>query len=112
MEFRSQKTGKIREGDGRGRHTTTYRELIILPEGGMFIDTPGMREIQLWGIEEGVNNAFKDIETLAEKCKFRDCSHKHEPGCAVKKAIEEGLISADRLKSYHKLQKELHYLEL
>lgn len=105
-----QKTGGTRKSDLRGRHTTTRRELIPVPGGGMVIDTPGMREIQLWGDEEDLGSAFEDIEALAKDCRFSDCRHGTEPGCAVRAAIEEGTLEAARLESYLKLQKELRHL--
>jgi ribosome biogenesis GTPase / thiamine phosphate phosphatase len=105
-----QVTGKVRADDRMGRHTTTKRELILLPDGGMVIDTPGMREIQLWAGEEDLQGTFQDIEMLAELCRFADCSHTAESGCAVKAAIEQGELDPARLDSYHKLQNELKYL--
>ena len=102
--------GEVRAADGKGRHITTARELVILPTGGMIIDTPGMREIQLWGDQSGLERGFEDIEDLARECRFRDCSHRSEPGCAVKQAIEDGRLDAGRLKSYNKLQRELESL--
>lgn len=102
--------GEVRAGDGKGRHITTTRELVILPWGGMIIDTPGMREIQLWGDEDSLGGSFGDIEALARECRFRDCSHMSEPGCAVKEAIEDGSLDAGRLRSYKKLQRELESL--
>lgn len=103
---------EISEDDAaRGRHTTTHRELILLPDGGMVIDTPGMRELQVWGDEEGLKQAFDDIEALASGCRFRDCAHNGEPGCAVREAVDSGALDAERLRSYHKLKKELRYLE-
>ena len=102
--------GEVRAVDGKGRHITTTRELVILPSGGMIIDTPGMREIQLWGDEESLGAGFEDIEALARECRFRDCNHMSEPGCAVKEAIENGDLDAGRLKSYKKLQRELESL--
>lgn len=106
-----QKTKESRHGDDRGRHTTTNRELIMLSKG-MVIDTPGLREIQLWDGQDGISSTFNDIEELAKECKFSDCQHKQEPGCAVKKAIEEGRLDPDRLKNYRKMQRELVYHEL
>ncbi|MCU9612021.1 ribosome small subunit-dependent GTPase A [Caldibacillus lycopersici] len=101
----------IREEDDKGRHTTTHRELIQLPTGGLVIDTPGMRELQLWEAESGLSYSFQDIEALAQQCKFRDCTHQKEPNCAVQHAIQIGLLEKERLQSYNKLQKELAYLE-
>ncbi len=102
---------EIREEDGRGRHTTTHRELIVLPGGGLVIDTPGMRELQLWEADESLGTSFNDIEELAGNCRFRDCSHNSEPGCAVKAAIDDGSLEEKRYESYVKLQKELAFLE-
>lgn len=99
-------TGEVREDDRRGRHTTSHRELVRLPSGGLLIDTPGMREIQLWDAEEGIHEAFDDIEELATQCRFRDCKHAGEPGCAVNAAIEDGSLDPGRLVNYEKLQKE------
>jgi ribosome biogenesis GTPase len=105
------RTREIREKDARGRHTTTHRELIPLPGlGGAIIDTPGMRELQLWIAEDGLTEAFEDIEELATRCHFGDCSHQGEPGCAVLRALDEGRLSPDRLENYRKLQRELAYL--
>jgi ribosome biogenesis GTPase len=101
----------IRESDDKGRHTTTHRELVLLPNGSVLIDTPGMRELQLWESSEGLSETFTEIEELAQNCKFTDCQHQHEPGCAVIQAIETGELPAERLTSYHKLQKELAYIE-
>lgn len=105
-----QKTRDIRESDSKGRHTTTHRELVFLPNGGFVIDTPGMRELQLWDVGDAVSETFDDIEALAPECRFTDCRHREEPRCAVKAAVEEGKLSADRLASYLKLQDELGYL--
>ncbi len=102
--------GAVREDDSRGRHTTTSRELILLPDGGLVIDTPGMRELQVWGDEDGLKQAFDDIEALAAACRFRDCRHQSEPGCAIRAAIDDGTLDSGRLHSYLKLQKELRYL--
>jgi ribosome biogenesis GTPase / thiamine phosphate phosphatase len=101
----------VRDDDSRGRHTTTRRELIVLPEGGIVIDTPGMRELQLWSDEEGLKRTFDDVEALAEQCRFNDCGHSNEPGCAIRAAIDEGSLDADRYRSYLKLQRELQYVE-
>lgn len=102
-------TGEIRK-DGKGRHTTTHRQLLLLPEGGIVIDTPGMRELQLSSAD--ISKSFEDIETLAYFCRFRDCTHNTEPGCAVKAAIENGDLSKERLESYKKLKKEIGYMNL
>jgi ribosome biogenesis GTPase len=101
----------VREDDDRGRHTTTSRQMIFLPGGGIVIDTPGMRELQLWDSSEGVGQAFEDIMTLAQRCKFRDCSHRGEPGCEVEGAILNGLLEPERLESHRKLEAELRFQE-
>jgi ribosome biogenesis GTPase len=105
-----QKTREVRESDSKGRHTTTHRELVVLPGGGLMIDTPGMRELQLWDANESVRGTFEDIEALAGECHFTDCRHRDEPRCAVKAAVDAGRIPADRLASYLQLQDELAYL--
>jgi ribosome biogenesis GTPase / thiamine phosphate phosphatase len=99
-------TGEIRESDDRGRHTTTTRQLIVAPNGGVLIDTPGMRELQLWDASEGIDQAFGEIAELAANCKFRDCKHANEPGCAVRAAVELGALDSERLESFHKLGRE------
>ena len=104
-------TQAVRAEDSRGRHTTTHRELIQLPGGGLVMDTPGMREMQLWASAEDVARAFQDVETLAEKCNFSDCSHTSEPGCAVQEAISSGRLNPDRLFSYQKLMLEQRQFE-
>ena len=101
----------VREEDDRGRHTTTSRQMIFLPQGGIVIDTPGMRELQLWDNADGVARAFDDIAILSHGCKFRDCSHHGEPGCAVEAAILEGLLEPGRLENYRKLEAELRFQE-
>jgi len=98
--------GEVRQDDRMGRHTTTKRELILLPGGGIVIDTPGMREIQMWAGEEDLQGAFHDIEMLAKQCRFSDCSHSTESGCAVRAAIDQGELDPARLDSYQKLQKD------
>lgn len=108
----AQRTGDVREGDDRGRHTTTHRELLSLPEGGLLIDTPGLREVQLWEGDQGIESTFGDIEELAEGCRFSDCRHQGEPGCAVGEALARGDLAAERLESYRKLQREQHQLQL
>jgi ribosome biogenesis GTPase len=105
-----QKTREVRDADSKGRHTTTHRELVALPGGGLMIDTPGMRELQLWDASGSVRGTFDDIEALAGSCHFTDCRHRDEPRCAVKGAVDEGRIEPDRLASYLKLQDELAYL--
>ncbi len=106
-----QKIGAVSEADGKGRHTTTHRELILFPNGGILMDNPGMRELHLWGEAEDLTESFADIENLAANCKFRNCQHKTEPGCAVIKAIEAGDLNSERLASYHKLKNELSNLQ-
>lgn len=105
-----QATSTVREGDNKGKHTTTRRELILLPSGGILIDTPGMRELQLWDAEEGLDSTFSDIEDLAAQCRFSDCTHIQEKGCAVLAALDEGSLDESRYASYLKLQRELDYL--
>ncbi len=104
-----QKTGTVREDDGRGRHTTTTRHLIVLPDGTALIDTPGLREIRIWTAEEGVDETFGDIHDLAMQCRFSDCTHTAEPGCAVRKAIGDGILHPERLDRYQKLLKEITF---
>lgn len=110
MGSESQITQPVRE-DGRGRHTTTRRELLFCAQGGMVIDTPGMRELQLWDDDEGLQTTFDEIESLARNCRFRDCRHQGEPGCAVVEAVNKGNLSPERLASLHKLQRELDWLD-
>ncbi|WP_257451862.1 ribosome small subunit-dependent GTPase A [Archangium lipolyticum] len=95
--------------DDKGRHTTTHRELFVLPHGGLLIDGPGMRELGLWGEEDGLDQAFADILTLAADCRFSDCTHQREPGCAVRTAVDTGALTRERLKSFEKLQREQAY---
>ena len=102
-----QKTAAIRERDSTGRHTTSHRELFVLPAGGMMIDTPGIRELQLWGAEEFLAKSFGDIETLARECEYRNCSHTKEINCAVRRAVMDGSLTAVRLESYLKFKTEL-----
>ena len=102
-------TKEVREGDHRGRHTTTHRELILLPSGGVVLDTPGMRELQLWDAD--LEHTFGDVEELATQCRFNDCSHTREPGCAVRAALADGGLPRERWDSYVKLQRELEALE-
>ena len=105
-------TGAVRGGDAKGRHTTTARHLLPLPGGGALIDTPGVRELGLWGAESGVARAFDDIEALAEGCRFRDCRHEAEPGCAVRAAAASGELDPGRLQSLRDLRRELAADEL
>jgi len=104
-------TAEVRESDSKGRHTTTQRELIPLPGGGALIDTPGMRELQLWATEDSVDQAFDEIATLAAACRFRDCTHVAEKGCAVQTALAAGTLASDRFESYTKLRREAQYHE-
>lgn len=99
------KTAEVREDDQRGRHTTTHRQMFCLPNGSLYIDTPGIRELALFEYD-GLSGSFQDIEELAGKCKFRDCLHQDEPGCAVRLAIELGALDAKRLESYEKMKRE------
>ena len=101
----------VREHDDRGQHTTTSRQMIFLSSEGMLIDTPGMRELQLLDHEEGAAQAFHDIATLSQGCRFRDCGHQGEPGCAIEAAVRQGELSFERLQSYRKLLAELHFQE-
>ena len=106
-----QSTGAVREADSRGRHTTTHRELLETPTGALLIDTPGLRELQPWAGAEDVDGAFPEIEELAAECRYRDCSHAAEEGCAVQAAIDEGTLDYARFSSYVKMRKEAAYLE-
>lgn len=103
-------TGEVRERDGRGCHVTTHRQLVLLPGGGLLLDTPGMRELQLVDAD-GLDSVFNEIATLAVQCRYRDCRHELEPGCAVKEAVESGELSAERLEHYQKLQREAEAYE-
>ena len=107
----AQKVKEVREKDSRGRHTTTSRELFALPGGALLIDTPGLRELQLWDADEGLAQAFAEIERLAEECRFGDCRHEREPGCAVRAAVEEGRLDAARLENRKKLLREQEFLK-
>jgi ribosome biogenesis GTPase len=107
-----QRTAELRPSDQRGRHTTTHRELVPLPGGALLLDTPGLREIQLWSDGGGLGATFEDVATLAAGCRFRDCGHDREPGCAVRAAAESGRLPPERLESYLKLRKELRSLEV
>ena len=104
-------TQEVRD-DERGRHTTSHRELVLLPEGGLVLDTPGMREIQLWNADEGMHGTFEDVEAFAARCRFADCTHETEPGCAVRAALADGSLAADRFESYRKLERELRALAI
>ena len=100
------RTGEVRSGDRKGRHTTTRRELFQIDGGALLLDTPGLRELRVWTLDEGLEHAFPEIEQLAERCRFRDCEHGTEPGCAVLDALNAGALDAGRLESYRKLQAE------
>ena len=104
-----QKTQAIREGDDKGKHTTTFRRLITLPQAGMIIDTPGIRELQLWDGTEGVEQTFEDIESLATSCRFSNCQHQTEPNCAVQGALVVGSLDPARYENYQKLQREVEF---
>ena len=104
-----QRTQEVRVGDERGRHTTTHRELFVLPEGGLVLDTPGMRELQLLVSEKGLRETFEDIEEIAGECRFSDCSHVSEPGCAIRAALESGALDAERYGNYRKMQAEMRH---
>ncbi|MDA1273455.1 MAG: ribosome small subunit-dependent GTPase A [Verrucomicrobia bacterium] len=99
----------VRERDQKGKHTTTHRELIALPNGGLIIDTPGLRELRLWEGGDGISEAFEDIEQTATGCRFTDCRHDKEPGCAVRQAVELGTLDSARLESHRKLKRELEH---
>lgn len=107
-------TAPVRDHDDRGRHTTTHRELVRLPGGALLVDGPGLREVQLWLDEDGedaLSGAFDDVQAIARGCRFRDCTHRHEPGCAVRRAVEEGELDPRRLESLHKLEREVAALD-
>jgi ribosome biogenesis GTPase len=104
-------TGEVRASDGRGRHVTTHRQLVVLPSGGLLLDTPGMRELQLVD-EQGLGAVFADVATIADRCRYRDCRHDTEPGCAVKDAVGSGELEGQRLEHYRKLGREAQAFEL
>jgi len=104
-----QRTSAVRD-DGKGRHTTTHRELVRLASGALLIDTPGMRELQLWNADDGLESAFADVGEAAERCRFRDCAHDTEPGCAVRAAVGSGLIARERFEHWQQLRRELAHL--
>jgi len=106
----AQDTGTVRHADGKGRHTTTQRQMFILPGGGIVIDTPGMRELALWAVSGSSGSVFDDVEALFARCKFKDCRHESEPGCAVRQALDEGALDAGRWESYLQLQKEAAFV--
>jgi len=105
-----QEVQPVRESDSRGRHTTTSRELFVLPGGALLMDTPGLREMQLWDAEDGVAQTFADIDALAAKCRFGDCRHEGEPGCAVLESVSAGSLDAARLENRRKLLREQEFL--
>jgi ribosome biogenesis GTPase len=105
------KTGEVRGKDLRGRHTTTHKELFFLRGGAMVIDTPGMRELQLWGDEESLEETYGEIYEAAKRCRFADCSHQNEPGCAVQKLLVEGSLDIGRYENYLDMRAELRFLE-
>ncbi|NIK76808.1 ribosome biogenesis GTPase [Paenibacillus castaneae] len=106
------KVNSVRDSDHKGRHTTTHRELVVLPNGGVLIDTPGMRELQLWSSEEGLNSSFDDIDRLMKQCRYNDCTHMVEPGCAVKEALATNKLDKKRYENYKKMKRELERLAL
>jgi ribosome biogenesis GTPase len=108
---RRQATAAVRADDSRGRHTTTHRELFELPDGAFLIDTPGIRSLEIAGADNGVDTAFEDIAELAARCRFSDCGHQGEPGCAVRAAIDDGSLARDRFASHEKLERELAHAE-
>ncbi|MBO0722952.1 MAG: ribosome small subunit-dependent GTPase A, partial [Blastocatellia bacterium] len=112
LGYDRQKTEEVREHDDRGRHATRHRELILLPDGSLVLDTPGMREFRLWDAEDGMDAAFEEISLLAAQCHFSDCKHQTEPRCAVRDALVSGALEAERFENYQKLQRELNYLAI
>jgi ribosome biogenesis GTPase len=111
LQEERQSTFAVRESDSRGRHTTTSRDLFLLPNGAMLIDTPGLRELQLWNAGEGLAQTFADVDELAAQCRFTDCQHVNEPGCAVQEALASGNLDANRVESWRKLQREQAFLD-
>jgi len=105
-----QRVNEVREGDDRGKHTTTHRQLLLIPEGGLIMDTPGMRELQLWDADEGVTSTFDDIDRLVTQCRFNDCNHNNEPGCAIRAALTTGELEQSRYNNFLKMNKELAYI--
>jgi len=104
------RVGAISDADGKGRHTTTARQLVELPGGALLIDTPGMRELQLWSADDGLGSTFVDVEAYAASCRFRDCAHDQEPGCAVLDAVASGELGIERLEAWRQLSRELAFL--
>ncbi len=111
MGLSIQEVQPVRESDNRGKHTTTSRELFVLPNGALLIDTPGLRELQLWDADEGIAQAFSDIGMLTAQCRFRNCQHEGEPGCAVRQAVEEGTLDRARLENWRKVLREQAFLQ-
>lgn len=107
-----QRVQEVRQDDGRGRHTTTHRQMFALESGALVIDTPGMRELQLWDADEGLAETFKDIEEFARQCRFSDCTHQNEPGCEVQKSLNNGTLNPARFENYLKMLRELHHLAI
>lgn len=105
-------THRVRASDGLGQHTTTHRELFVLPTGGIVIDTPGLRELSLWADAAALDRAFADVEALARRCRFGDCTHQHEPGCAVREAVDDGRLPETRLHGYLDLRDEIALTEV
>ena len=103
----TRRTASVRQGDGKGRHTTVNREIVPIPGGGSIVDMPGVRGLGLWDADAGIDAAFTDIERCAEGCRFRDCKHQREPGCAVRAAVESGELSQERLDTYQQLRQEI-----
>lgn len=103
---------RVREKDGKGRHTTARRQLICLPTGGLIIDTPGMRELGLFDMDAGLSETFEDIHSIAQDCRFKDCTHTHEAGCAVLEAVKKGTLDGDRYQNYLKIKKEAAYYQM
>jgi ribosome biogenesis GTPase len=99
----------VRSGDRKGRHVTTRRDLYRIPGGALLLDTPGIRELRVWVLDDGLNRAFPDIEELAQGCRFRDCRHEGEPACAVQEALKTGTLDPERLGSFQKLRAESEY---
>ncbi|MEJ2504639.1 MAG: ribosome small subunit-dependent GTPase A [Ignavibacteriaceae bacterium] len=112
LGYERQKVNEIRLSDSKGKHTTSTRELILIPGGGIIIDTPGMREFQLWAADSGIENVFNEIDELSMNCHFKDCTHTHEINCSVLDALEKGKLSQERYKSYLKLKKETEWIKI
>ena len=112
LGYDRQQIKDVRESDGRGQHATRHRELILLPDGGLVVDTPGMRELQLWEGTEGLHQTFEDVETISLACRFSNCTHEREPGCAVRESLESGALESERFESYLKLQREIRSFEV